>query len=95
MHQGEPIGESGQPVAGDVQCGRIAVDTYQAKSGQLAEKALGVPTGTERAVEQYRARSVDVVAGQCREQQFEAAAEQHGHMTETTSGVRHESTFPT
>ncbi len=79
----------------DVECGRVAVDTDQPQSGQFGEKALGVPAGTDGPVDEHRARSVGVVAGQGRVQQFEAAVEQHGYMAETTGDVRHENTFST
>ena len=54
-----------------------------------------MPAGADGAVDEHRARSIGVVAGQGGPQQFEAAIEQHGHMAEPTSGVRHENTFPT
>ena len=51
MHAGEPVTERAQPLAGELEGGRVAVDADHA--GQLApgQHRLGVPAQAERAVD--------------------------------------------
>ncbi|GMA31731.1 hypothetical protein GCM10025875_17230 [Litorihabitans aurantiacus] len=73
MHGGEPLPEAREPLAGEREGRRIAVDADDAGVRALLEHGLGVAAHAERAVHED-APGLD--QGRCEE--VDAALQQHG-----------------
>ncbi|GFG79862.1 hypothetical protein MPRG_31380 [Mycobacterium paragordonae] len=95
MHQGDPVGEGGEPAAGNLQRARVAVESDHAQSRQFGQKQLRMPARTECGVDQDGSGAIGVAAGQRRGKQLDTPLGENRDMSEITcagTGLRHHDT---
>ncbi len=73
MHQGGPVAERGEPLPGEAQRLRVAVEPDQPDAGEGGQQRLAVPAEAERGVDDDGAG-----LGERRGEQVEAAPEHDG-----------------